>query len=101
MGGRRRALRRSRGELRRSTQAPWDGIGIGRNAGAVLLTGDMWHLAESRQRQLVPTFNVDRAQTIASMEKVERLAAETNALVVRQHVQEDFDALPRFPEALN
>lgn len=70
-------------------------------AGAVLLTGDMWHLAESRQRRTVPRFNVDRTQTLASMDKIERLAAETDALVVRQHVQEDFDALPRFPDALN
>ncbi len=71
------------------------------NAGVVLLTGDMYHLAESRERRTVPRFNVDRAQTLASMDLVERLAAENNALVIRQHVQEDFDALPRFPEALN
>jgi glyoxylase-like metal-dependent hydrolase (beta-lactamase superfamily II) len=71
------------------------------NAGPVLLTGDMWHLAESRERRLVPRFNVDRAQTIASMDKVEALAAETNARVIRQHVAEDIAALPRFPEALN
>jgi N-acyl homoserine lactone hydrolase len=71
------------------------------HSGAVLLTGDMWHLAESRQQRLVPRFNTDRAQTLASMDKVEELARENEALVVRQHVQEDFDALPRFPEALN
>ena len=71
------------------------------NAGAVLLTGDMYHLAESRERRTVPRFNVDRAQTLASMDLVERLAEENSALVIRQHVQEDFDALPRFPEALN
>jgi N-acyl homoserine lactone hydrolase len=71
------------------------------NAGAVLLTGDLWHLAESRERRLVPTFNVDRAQTLASMDKIEALARESGALVIRQHVQEDFDAMPRFPEALN
>lgn len=71
------------------------------NAGPVLLTGDMWHMAESRQRRTVPRFNVDRDQTLASMDKVERIATETDALVIRQHVQEDFDALPRFPEALN
>lgn len=71
------------------------------NAGAVLLTGDMYHLAESRERRTVPRFNVDREQTLASMDKVERIAAETNARVVRQHVREDFDALPQFPEALN
>jgi glyoxylase-like metal-dependent hydrolase (beta-lactamase superfamily II) len=71
------------------------------NAGPVLLTGDMYHLAESRERRTVPRFNTDRAQTLASMDKVERIAAETGARVVRQHVLEDFEALPRFPEALN
>jgi glyoxylase-like metal-dependent hydrolase (beta-lactamase superfamily II) len=71
------------------------------NAGTVLLTGDMWHLTESRERRLVPSFNTDRAQTLASMDKVEQLAAETHARVVRQHVAEDFNSLPRFPEALN
>lgn len=71
------------------------------NAGTVLLTGDMWHLAESRERRTVPRFNRDRAQTLASMDKVEALARETNARVVRQHVAEDFESLPRFPTALN
>jgi glyoxylase-like metal-dependent hydrolase (beta-lactamase superfamily II) len=71
------------------------------NAGPVLLTGDMYHLAETRERRLVPTFNVDRAQTLASMDKVERIAAETGARVIRQHVPEDFDALPAFPAGLN
>jgi len=71
------------------------------NAGAVLLTGDMYHLAESRDRQTVPRFNVDRAQTLASMQRVEEIGHAANARVIRQHVQEDFDSLPRFPEALN
>jgi N-acyl homoserine lactone hydrolase len=71
------------------------------NAGPVLLTGDMYHLAETREQRLVPTFNVDRTQTLASMDKVEELASETGARVIRQHVPEDFESLPRFPEALN
>jgi glyoxylase-like metal-dependent hydrolase (beta-lactamase superfamily II) len=71
------------------------------SAGPVLLTGDMWHMRESREQRLVPAFNVDRAQTIASMDKVEALATETSARIVRQHVPEDFDSLPRFPAALN
>ncbi len=32
-------------------------------AGPVLLTGDMWHMAASRERRIVPRFNTDRAQT--------------------------------------
>jgi N-acyl homoserine lactone hydrolase len=71
------------------------------NSGNVLLTGDMWHLAESRERRLVPRFNVDRAQTLQSMDRIEAIAAEENARVIRQHVAEDIEALPRFPEALN
>lgn len=71
------------------------------NAGTVLLTGDLWHLPQSRERRTVPRFNTDRAQTLESMDKVEALAAETGARVVRQHVTADFEALPHFPEALN
>lgn len=69
-------------------------------AGPVLLAGDMWHLAESRLRRTVPRFNTDRAQTLASMDKVEALAASVGARIIRQHVPEDFAALPAFPEAL-
>jgi glyoxylase-like metal-dependent hydrolase (beta-lactamase superfamily II) len=69
-------------------------------AGAVLLTGDMYHLAESREMRTVPRRN-DRAMTLASMSIVEKLAAETKARVIRQHVQEDFVSLPAFPEALH
>ena len=69
-------------------------------AAPVLLTGDLWHIAESRAARRVPRFNVDRAETLRSMDKVEALARDTGATVVRQHVPEDFDALPRFPAAL-
>jgi len=71
------------------------------NAGPVLLSGDMYHLAESRERRTVPRFNNDRTQTLASMDKVERIATETGARVIRQHVTEDFTSLPAFPAALN
>lgn len=71
------------------------------NAGPVLLTGDMFHLAESRERHLVPSFNTDRAQTVASQATIERIVSETGARVIRQHVPEDFNSLPAFPAALN
>lgn len=71
------------------------------NAGPVLLTGDMYHIDQSRARRTVPTFNTDRAQTLASQEKVERIASETGARVISQHVAEDFTSLPTFPAPLN
>ena len=70
-------------------------------AGPVLLTGDMYHIAESRAARRVPRFNVDRAETLRSMDKVEAIAKETGAWVVREHVVEDFDKMPKFPEALD
>ena len=57
--------------------------------GALLLAGDMWHLAASQSRRLVPRFNTDRAQTLLSMGKVEALARDSNARIVRQHVPAD------------
>ena len=71
-----------------------------RKAGPVLLTGDMWHIAESRAARRVPRFNVDRAMSLRSMDKVEALAAANKARVILEHVPADFDALPKFPKAL-
>lgn len=68
--------------------------------GPVLLSGDLYHFTESRTERRVPSFNADRAQTLASMDKFERIAAETGARVIIQHVPADFAALPAFPEPL-
>jgi N-acyl homoserine lactone hydrolase len=67
------------------------------DAGPVLLSGDLWHLAESRAHRRVPPFNVDRAQTLASMDKIEAIVRTTGARVVIQHEAADIAALPRFP----
>jgi hypothetical protein len=70
------------------------------HTGPILLSGDLWRLAESRQRRTVPRFNTDHAQTLASMDKVEAIAVSIGARIIRQHVPEDFAALPHFPAAL-
>lgn len=70
------------------------------HSGSVLLTGDLWILDESRQRRLVPIYNSSREQTLQSMDYAETLAKKTGAKIIRQHVPADFDALPKFPRAL-
>jgi N-acyl homoserine lactone hydrolase len=70
------------------------------DAGPMLLSGDLWHLAESRRERRVPPFNTDRGQTLASMDKVEAVVRSTGARVVIQHEADDIAALPRFPEYL-
>ncbi len=60
----------------------------------VLLTGDLYHLIESREKRIQPTFNTDKEQTLRSMDRFEALAAETGAQVVIQHSLEHMKALP-------
>lgn len=69
-------------------------------AGPVFLAGDIYHLAETRARRFV-ALGSEPIMTRRSMEAVERLMQETGARLVRQHVAEDVDALPRPPAALH
>jgi glyoxylase-like metal-dependent hydrolase (beta-lactamase superfamily II) len=72
-----------------------------KNAGTILLSGDLYHLHESRELKTVPRFNTNADDTRASIEKFEALAKATNARVVIQHVIADFDAMPQIPEYLD
>ncbi len=71
------------------------------NSGALLLSGDLYHLRESREHRRVPRFNIDREQTLASMDKFEALASASDARVIVQHDVVDIDSLPKFPAFLD
>ena len=45
----------------------------------------------------VPAFNYDRAQTVASMERIKKIAANLKAKVIIQHDARDIEKLPAFP----
>jgi len=72
-----------------------------RNSGTVILSGDLYHQRESRAKRLVPRFNVERADTLASIERIERIAKNTKARFVVQHDERDFASLPRLPNYLD
>jgi len=67
--------------------------------GTVLLTGDLVHFRENYEAGGVPSFNVDRAQTVASIERLKKLAANEKGTVIIQHDMRDIDKLPAFPAA--
>jgi N-acyl homoserine lactone hydrolase len=67
--------------------------------GPVLLTGDLVHFRENYEAGGVPSFNVDRAQTVASIERMKKLAANLKATVIIQHDMRDIEKLPAFPAA--
>lgn len=68
-------------------------------SGPVLLSGDMYHATEAREKRGVPPFNTSREQTLASMDKFEAKAKETGAKVIIQHEPNDIAKLPAFPKA--
>jgi N-acyl homoserine lactone hydrolase len=61
--------------------------------GPVLLTGDLYHRAESRELKRVPRFNSDEAMTVSSMEAFEARADALGAKVIIQHEPADIDPL--------
>lgn len=69
--------------------------------GPVLLSGDLYHRAASRELARVPRFNSDETQTRASMAAFEQLATELGARVIIQHEALDVSALPKLPGFLD
>jgi glyoxylase-like metal-dependent hydrolase (beta-lactamase superfamily II) len=67
--------------------------------GAVVLSGDAMHFRENYDAFGVPSFNFDRAQTVASMDRIKKLAANLNATIIIQHDARDVAKLPAFPAA--
>jgi N-acyl homoserine lactone hydrolase len=67
--------------------------------GSVILMGDLAHFQENYDSNGVPSFNTDRSQTIASLERVKKIAANLKATIIIQHDQRDIGKLPAFPAA--
>jgi N-acyl homoserine lactone hydrolase len=67
--------------------------------GAVFISGDLMHFRENYETNGVPTFNTDRAQTLASLDRAKKIVASAKATVIIQHDARDLDKLPVFPES--
>jgi N-acyl homoserine lactone hydrolase len=69
-------------------------------AGTVVLSGDLYHMRDNRKFKRMPTFNTDRADTLASIDRIEKIVGNKKARFVIQHDLNDFKALPKFPAYL-
>jgi glyoxylase-like metal-dependent hydrolase (beta-lactamase superfamily II) len=67
--------------------------------GYVLLSGDVAHFAENYETNGVPSYNSNRADTLASLDRFKKLAANLHATVIIQHEPADITKLPAFPKA--
>ena len=70
-----------------------------KDKGPVILIGDLAHFQENYAANGVPGFNYDRAQTIASLERIKQIEKNLKATVIIQHDPRDIGKLPAFPAA--
>jgi N-acyl homoserine lactone hydrolase len=66
--------------------------------GYVLLTGDAAHFQANFDNRRVPGFNADREKSIASMDKLARIAEEKHAQIWINHDKPSSDARRHLPE---
>ena len=65
--------------------------------GPVMLSGDLAHFQENYDGDGVPTFNTNRAETLASIDRFKKIAANLKATVILQHDIRHVGKLPAFP----
>src|SRR5206468_1299022 len=70
-----------------------------KQTGPVILSGDAVHFHENLENDGVPSFNYDRAQTIASIDRIKAIQKNLHATVIIQHDPRDIGKLPAFPAA--
>ena len=72
-----------------------------KKAGTVIISGDLYHVRDNYRFRRVPTFNVERADTLASIDRVNTILKNTKGRLVVHHDPQDFKALPAFPKYLD
>src|SRR3979490_1764266 len=56
-----------------------------KNSGFIILSGDVVHLEDNFKSDVVPSLNTNKAESIASMEKIRRLIAVYHATLFINH----------------
>ena len=68
-----------------------------KNSGFIILSGDVVHLKENFEKDIVPSLNTDKAASIASMDRVRRLIATYQAKLFINHDKTQSDTLKLLP----
>ena len=69
-----------------------------RNSGFVILSGDVAHLEENFERDLVPSLNTSKPESIESMDRIKQLIAMYQAKFFINHDKSQEDGLKLLPE---
>jgi N-acyl homoserine lactone hydrolase len=68
-----------------------------KSSGFIILSGDVAHLEENFEKNIVPSLNTSKPQSIASMEKVRRLVEVYKARLFINHDKRQTDTLKLLP----
>jgi glyoxylase-like metal-dependent hydrolase (beta-lactamase superfamily II) len=68
-----------------------------RNSGFIMLSGDVVHLEENFEKDIVPSLNTDKAESIASMGRARQLMAAYKARLFINHDKSQADTLKLLP----
>ena len=68
-----------------------------KNSGFIILSGDVVHIEENFEKNIVPSLNTSKAESIASMEKVRRMMGAYKATLFINHDKSQTDKLKLLP----
>src|SRR5271167_4306713 len=68
-----------------------------RNSGFIVLSGDVVHLDENFENNIVPSLNTDKQESLASMERIRQMIAMYNATLFINHDEKQEDKLRLLP----
>jgi len=68
-----------------------------KNSGFIILSGDVVHLEENFEKDRVPSLNTNKADSIASMEKIKRMITTYKATLFINHDKKQTDKLKLLP----
>jgi glyoxylase-like metal-dependent hydrolase (beta-lactamase superfamily II) len=68
-----------------------------KNSGFIILSGDVVHSGENFEENIVPSLNTNKADSIASMEKIRQLIATYKATFFINHDKKQTETLKLLP----
>jgi glyoxylase-like metal-dependent hydrolase (beta-lactamase superfamily II) len=68
-----------------------------KNSGFIILSGDVVHSEENFEKNIVPSLNTNKAESIASMEKIRQMIATYKATLFINHDKRQTDKLKLLP----
>jgi glyoxylase-like metal-dependent hydrolase (beta-lactamase superfamily II) len=68
-----------------------------KNSGFIILSGDVVHLEENFENNIVPSLNTNKEKSIASMERIRQMIATYKATLFINHDKKQTDTLKLLP----